>query len=183
MSKSVIPTTAAIFVALLVFYAPAAVAKTEKTIKMTFDIEGGALTLKKGGTNTTPSNCAKKDHDGCYDIPKNYYGAFELILKKGDNTCGDDDDWKFHSVVLGGESDVSNPSDKPAAWGNISADAAEDFGADETTGEVTLTHSSKKKVTYRSENDHSFSIWYKVSVEKCGDGQILEYDPRVDNRG
>ena len=170
---------------MLVLPGTAAAAKSAKNIKMTFEVKGGALVLKKGWLNTTSSNCKSKNHDGCYDIAKGKLAKFKLTLKKGDADCAKDESWKWHRVVLGGESRIESPLDKPkpAAWGNISSDAAKDFDADEPTGVVNTTPDGKKRVLFEDQNNYPLSIWYKVSVEHCGDGTILEYDPRVDNRG
>lgn len=160
-----------------------AAAKTAKNIKVTFAVEDGALVLDRGWLNTTPSNCQSMNHDGCYDVATDKFAKFKLILKKGDADCGDDESWKWHRVVLGGEGRVDAPAAKPTEWGNISSEAASDFGADQTSGEVNLTPDGKKRVLFENQNEYEYSIWYKVSVERCGDGEILEYDPRVDNHG
>jgi hypothetical protein len=160
-----------------------ALAKRDKHIKMTFEVENGQLMLKKGWFNTTKSNCSKEDHPGCYDIEDDRVGKFELVLDKGDSECGNPDAWKFDAVVLGGEGSVDEPQPKPATWGNISGEAAQDFSADAMTGVVNIIPNDKKRVHFEDRNDHQLSIWYKVSVRQCGSGEILEYDPRIDNRG
>lgn len=158
-------------------------AKNDMHIKMTFEVEDGQLQLKKDRSDTTKSNCKKDDHPGCYDIETEHVGKFELILDKGDSECGSADAWKFEAVVLGGEGRVDEPQPKPGTWGNISSEAAQDFNADTMTGVVNIIPGDKKRVHFEDQNDHELSIWYKVSVRNCGSGQILEYDPRVDNRG
>lgn len=186
MNHFVIPGLAAILAVSFSLFAPVAEAKTKKSVKLTFEVEDGKLELKRGRFSTTPSNCARKDHPGCYEFNPNDFGDFELVLKGGDNDCSDADDWKFHSVVLGGESEITNPADKPGPddWGGISAEAAQDFSADQASGEINFNVTHKRKVTFRDENDYPLSIWYKVSVQRCGDEtEILSYDPRVDNRG
>ncbi len=177
---TVMTTVISVSVAL---FAPPAEAKSRKEIKMTFEVKDGELQLRKGRWYTTPSNCARKDHDGCYEIPIDFYGKFELTLRKGDAECDDPDRWKWHAVTLGGESRVESPGDKPEVWGKISEDAARDFDADPETGVVNIVADGRKRVNFESANDFPHSIWYKVAVENCGTGEILEYDPRVDNRG
>lgn len=168
----------------LALFAPSAAAKTRKDIKLTFEVDDGELKLKTGWlSGTTQSNCSRSNHPGCYEILNNYYGKFELTLKKGDADCGDAEDWKWHAVTLGGESSLGDVAPKPEIWGNISAEAAKDFDADPATGVVNTVADGKKRVSFESQNDHPHSIWYKVSVEQCGSGEVLEYDPRIDNRG
>ena len=178
--KATIATTA---LALLLALPGSALARQDKKIKMTFEIVDGELVLKNEPRYTTPSNCRSDNHPGCYDFGGDEIGKFRLTLHRGNADCDADDDWKFHSVVLGGETDVERPGPKPTTWGAISADAARDFDADETTGAINLVADGRKRVTFEDQNNHSFSIWYKVGVERCGDGEVLEYDPRVDNRG
>jgi len=168
---------------LYLFSASPVLAKSDKRIKMTFEVEDGQLKLKKGWFNTTKSNCKKNDHPGCYEIEDDHAGKFELVLDKGDSECRDPEAWKFEAVVLGGEGRVDEPQAKPAKWGNISAEAAKDFNADAMTGIINIIPSDKKRVHFEDQNDYAFSIWYKVSVKQCGSGDILEYDPRIDNRG
>lgn len=151
--------------------------------KVTFEVEGNSLQLKKNRFYTSRSNCRSRNHDGCFDVPEDHAAEFTLVLQQGDADCRQDSSWKFHSVVLGGESTVQDPAPKPDEWGGISEAAAADFGADASTGEVALTPDGKKKVTFRDANQHEFSIWYKVVVEHCGSGRTLAYDPRIDNRG
>lgn len=176
-------TFAAVGLAALLAFPGLSLARQDKNIKMTFEVVDGALELKQGGLYTTPSNCSRNDHPGCYDIAGDEVGKFRLTLHRGDAECDGPDDWKFHSVVLGGESDIETPQAKPSSWGGISPGAAADFDADEASGTVNIIPDGKKRVTFEDQNNHSFSIWYKVSVQRCDDSEILEYDPRIENRG
>lgn len=182
MNKMNITLAAVVLAALLAVPGPAQ-ARQDKKIKMTFEVDDGALKLKNGRLYTTPPSCTTNSHPGCYKFEGDEVGKFRLTLHDGNADCDADDDWKFHSVVLGGESDVDDPQPKPAAWGGISSGAAADFDADEATGVVNIVADGKKRVTFEDQNNHAFSIWYKVSVERCGDGEIIEYDPRVENKG
>lgn len=184
MNTSLRTPVGGVAIAFVLLLAPAiAHAKPVDRYKMTFEVDGNRLALKKNIFYTSRSNCKSKNHDACYDVPEDHSAEFSVTLQQGDSTCRKDSSWKIHSVVLGGESDVTNPAAKPTTWGNISQDAADDFSADRTSGEVKLTEENKKKVTFSDANEHVFSIWYKVVVEHCGSGRKLSYDPRIDNRG
>lgn len=183
--KNVKKTLAAATLAVLLAFPGSSFARQDKNIKMTFEVVDGALELKQGGRYTTPSNCSRNDHPGCYDISNDQVGKFRLTLHRGNDNCDDDEDWEFYSVVLGGEGDIDTPQPKPSAsdWGGISQGAAADFDADEDEGKVNIIFDGKKRVTFEDQNNHSFSIWYKVIVQRCDESEILEYDPRIENRG
>ncbi len=181
--KKIRNTLVAATLAVLLAFPGLSFARQDKNIKMTFEIVDGALELKRSRLYTTPSNCHRDDHPGCYNLDGDEVGKFRLTLHEGNDDCDDDDDWKFFSVVLGGEGDIESPPPKPESWGGISTDAAADFDADEVSGTVNIIPDGKKRVKFEDQNNHSFSIWYKVSVQRCDESEILEYDPRIENRG
>ena len=174
--------------AFLMLIAPPLAAKTVKDIKMRFEVEDGELVLNGNRYYTTPSNCKRKDHEGCYSFDENDLGKFRLTLKHGDADCDQADRWRFKAVVLGGEGRFDDPQPKPETWGNISDGLAKDFNADPQTGMVNFELDGDKRIRFEDQNDYSASVWYKVAVESCtvdeeGNRETLEYDPRVDNRG
>lgn len=181
--KKIQITVLAATLAVLLAFPGLSFARQDKNIKMTFEVVDGALELKQGGLYTTPSNCRRNDHPGCYNLDGDEVGKFRLTLHHGNDDCDDDDDWKFYSVVLGGEGDIETPQPKPSAWGGISRGAAADFDADRVSGKVNVVADGKKRVKFEDQNNHSFSIWYKVSVQRCDESEIFEYDPRIENRG
>ena len=135
------------------------------------------------------SNCVNKNHPGCYEVPEGEQAEVRVTLTNGDNTCARAESWRLKEIVLGGEGDVENPPDKPAddGWGKLSPEAARDFNADPETGIARVDFDGNTAII-QNLNSAPYSIWYKIRVESCHGspnkpGRVIEFDPRIDNRG
>lgn len=170
-------------------FAGAALAKEEIDFQVMVIPDRGQNTVTSYWPGSRAPNCAIRSHAGCYEIPPGEEAEFRVTLTNGDNECSHPGSWRLKAVVLGGEGDVDDPRAKPTrdGWGNLSPQAAKDFNADPTSGEVQV-EASGNTFTFQNMNTAAYSIWYKVQVESCapdpsGRRPVIEFDPRIDNRG
>lgn len=178
--------SAGLAAALLLACCWSAAAYGKEKIKVGLKVVGSGSTavLQIDKLKTSGPKCQKKIHDGCFEVAKGKSAEFKVTLPGSDKDCGHNAKWKLSKVLLGGEGKVDSPPDKPAAWGNISQDAADDLGAEKVSGLVNTTWDGNRTLQFDDANRHEFSIWYNVWAESCDEEPIfIKMDPRVDNKG
>lgn len=151
--------------------------------------ERGKNVVANYGAGSKSPTCSAKSHVGCYEVPRGQDAEVRVTLTNGDDACSRSESWRLREIVLGGEGDVNDPPEKPGdnGWGNLSAQAAKDFNADPVSGVAKVSRQGNT-MTFQNLNTAAYSIWYKVRVESCavdanGNRKVIEYDPRIDNRG
>jgi hypothetical protein len=122
------------------------------------------LTVTTNGTCISGANSK-----GCVKAQGRQPINFNLT---GSKDCSDGGKWKLDYVALG----VSEGS-----AGNISSDAASDFNADQSSGEVTPNSQNASYIQIRNNNTSVYDIWYTVYAT-CGDS-VIDSDPRIENDG
>lgn len=121
---------------------------------------------------TTPGNCQNPPNKpGCVRAS----GRVQINLTlPGITTCANGGNWELDYVALG---------TSEGQMGNISAVAADDFGADQTTGVVTAVTESDRHILIRNNNTQAYDVWYTVYASCSGDGTVADSDPRFENNG
>lgn len=117
---------------------------------------------------TSRGNCPSNNANGCIRATGNIQINFNLKNK----ACDAGGSWKLSQVVLG------NSQNNP---GNISAVAASDFNANQSTGVVTPVSQSDRHISIRDKNTQAYTVWYTV-MATCGSATINS-DPRIVNDG
>ena len=120
-------------------------------------------------TITTQGTCASSNSNGCIKASGRQPINFNLT---GDKTCSDGGNWELDYVALG----MSEGS-----VGNITSDAASDFNADQSSGEVTPNSQNAGHIGMRNNNTAAYDVWYTVHAT-CGDS-VIDSDPRIENDG
>jgi len=122
-------------------------------------------------TVTSPGNCSQNNANGCIAAHGNQPINFNLT---GQRTCTAGGDWNLSQVILGTSS---------GSQGNISAVAASDFNADQSTGVVTPNsrNPSGNQIQIQNLNTQVYDIWYTITAT-CGTSTINS-DPRIVNDG
>lgn len=119
---------------------------------------------------TTPGNCSRgANSNGCVKAQGRQPINFNLV---GDKSCSSGSKWQLDYVALG-MSDGST--------GNLTADAASDFNADQSSGEVTPNSANTNSIQVRNYNTSAYDVWYTVYAT-C-DGDVIDTDPRIENDG
>jgi len=120
-------------------------------------------------TITTNGTCTSGNQNGCVKASGRQPINFNLT---GNRSCSAGGNWELDSVALG----MSQGS-----TGNLTATAASDFNADQSTGEVTPNTQSANYIQIRNNNTAAYNVWYTVYAT-CGDMEI-DTDPRIENDG
>lgn len=164
-----------------VFMVLSATAQAKDQVMLTLEEQNGVLVVDNINTSGPP--CPGGSHPGCFEIGANDGAEFRVRLKQSHNEC-QNADWKLLDVRLGGETPLGQPGGKPASWGGISTGAAQDFNADQASGEVRTSWHNHQTLYFEDANAHAFSIWYMVRAESCHQpGYTISMDPRIDNKG
>ena len=118
---------------------------------------------------TSRGNCSQNNTNGCVRATGNIQISFTLVK----SSCASGEDWSLSQVILG---------NSKSSRGSISAVAASDFNANQSSGVVTpVGNPSERHILIRDNNTAAYEIWYTVTAT-CGDTTI-ELDPRVVNDG
>ena len=121
-------------------------------------------------TITTPGSCTSgANANGCVKAQGRQPINFNLT---GSRDCSEGGNWELDYVALG----MSEGS-----TGNLTADAASDFNADQSSGEVTPNNSNANHIQMRNNNTAAYDVWYTVYAT-CGDS-VIDTDPRIENDG
>lgn len=121
---------------------------------------------------TTRGQCANEpNNDGCVRAS----GRMNINFNLKNARCDDGSKWELSHVALGNGNKVEP--------GGISAVAAADFNADQTSGIVTPETQSKKHILIRNYNSQAYDIWYTVYARCAGSDEMIATDPRVENDG
>lgn len=145
----------------------------------------------KANENDCPFSFFEQRGDGCIKVKKGEKSEIYFHLKS-DTKCNLDSgtEWKLNAVYLGGY----NSSDKPGTFGfdsepqDVFDQVNADFNiADRTSGRVTTTDVSARKIAINNNNQSKYHVWYKIEA-KCErtDGQpahLATSDPRIKNGG
>jgi len=163
-------------------------AKNPKEVKMTIVDDQLVITTSK---NENDCPWYEKREAGCIKVKRNEKSEIYFHLT-GDTKCDLENgtDWELNAVYLGGY----NFDDKPSKFGFSSTSDADydkvnkDYNiADRTSGLVTTTEKTSKKLAIYDENLHEYLVWYKIeAICKRTDGQpahITTSDPRAKNGG
>lgn len=133
---------------------------------------------------TTRGSCARKNHNGCVDVPVKKKARIQFILN-GNRKCNGGT-WNLSGVYLGGK----NSPEKTGSWGNLDSEVQSDFSvANASTGLLNPdSGSNKQKIVIFDANKHAYDIWYKVTADCVNDsnGSIMNTintDPRIKNGG
>lgn len=119
---------------------------------------------------TTQGTCQNgTNSNGCVKAQGRQPINFNLV---GNRSCSAGGSWELDSVALG----MARKS-----TGNLTAVAASDFNADQSSGEVTANNQSGNSIQIRNNNTAVYDAWYTVYAT-CGDSEI-ETDPRIENDG
>ena len=129
--------------------------------------------------------------NGCIKVKKGEKSEIFFHLK-GNTKCNQPygTEWKLNAVYLGGYNSSTKPGDfgfdatDPAVFDQINAD----FNiADKSSGRVTTTENSAKKIAINNENQSKYLVWYKLEAtcERTDGGQahVTTTDPRIKNGG
>ncbi len=142
------------------------IAQAQIAVKLTVNANQDALEV------TTRGRCAKQpNNNGCVRAA----GKTNINFNMPNTSCNDGGKWELSHVALG--------NGNKAEPGNISAVAAQDFNADQTTGVVKPKTQSKKHILIRDNNSQAYDIWYTVYARCTGSGLTIATDPRVENDG
>lgn len=117
---------------------------------------------------TSRGNCSSNNTNGC--LKPNGKALFNFVLTE--KNCSTGGKWNLSTVTLG----MSEGSE-----GNLTAVAASDFNADQSTGVVTPDSSSKSHILIKDDNTEAYTVWYIVKAT-CN-GVTIDTDPRVVNDG
>lgn len=119
---------------------------------------------------TSRGACARQPNPpGCLHAS----GQVQINFNLKHSACDDGGSWALDYVALG-----NSENGRP---GNISLTAADDFNADQDSGEVSPISQSANHILIRDDNTAAYDIWYTV-VASCG-GSIIDSDPRIENDG
>lgn len=124
-------------------------------------------------TVTTPGNCASSNHLGCIYMDDRGREPINFNLT-GSPGCSAGGNWKLEYVGLG-------MAEKTV--GNLTAQAAADFNADQTTGRVIPTNSSATHIQMRNNNNSTYDVWYTVFATCTNVIAPISTDPRIENDG
>ena len=118
---------------------------------------------------TTHGNCSQNNTNGCVRANGNIQINFNLAP----SACASGGNWSLSQVILGNSKNSK---------GGISAVAASDFNADQSSGVVRPAgNPSSNHIGIRDNNTQAYDIWYTVTAT-CGTSTI-ELDPRIVNDG
>lgn len=118
---------------------------------------------------TTHGSCSQNNTNGCVRVSGNENINFNL----GNFSCASGGSWSLSQVFLGNSKN---------SRGNISAVAATDFNADQSSGLVSPAgNPNPNHIQIRDDNTEAYDIWYTVTAT-CG-GSTIELDPRIENDG
>ena len=128
-------------------------------------------------TITTPGSCSNgANPNGCVKAngrqPVNFNLTGSRSCSSGDTWGSSGDTWELDYVALG----MSEGS-----TGNLTAKAASDFNADQSTGVVTPNSQNANHIQMQNNNTAVYDVWYTVYAI-CGDS-VIDTDPRVENDG
>ena len=124
-------------------------------------------------TVTSPGNCPSDNHPGC--VNNNGRGQAPISFNlTGRRNCSTGGQWELEYVGLG----MANKT-----VGNITAQAATDFNADQTTGRVTPDNSSANQILMRNNNSGAYVVWYTVFATCPNAIAPISTDPRIENDG
>jgi len=138
-------------------------------VVVTLEASGNKLVATSRGT------CAKEPNPpGCTRISGRTNISFNLA---GGSQCGSGggSKWQLDHVALGTSED-GNP-------GDISAVAASDFNASQSSGRVTAVSKNANHILIRDNNTEEYDIWYTVYASCGGSGELINSDPRLENTG
>ena len=182
MMKKMTVATASFFLVAALDVAATPVEYNRIVLEVVGDPPNEQLVVNKDDTQVR--KCRKNPQAGCVEVSKGHFSEFAIKLRQGVNDCdANDRKWGISKVLLGGEVNGDDPGSKPPKWGALSPDAATDFNADETTGEVKLIRRGNDRVVFYDTNRSEYSLWYTVVAELCGDGRTIELDPSITNKG
>ncbi|HEY5775509.1 MAG TPA: hypothetical protein VIS57_05425 [Xanthomonadales bacterium] len=119
---------------------------------------------------TTPGSCTRiPNTPGCVHATGQVQINFNLT---GNSSCSEAEGakWQLDHVAMG------DP-------GNISAVAAADFNADQTSGVVSPISQSANHILIRDNNTQAYDIAYTVYARCEGGSSVIDSDPRVENDG
>lgn len=119
---------------------------------------------------TTRGNCSSNNTNGCLKATGN--AQFNFVLT-GNKSCSAGGMWKLANVVLG----MSEGSK-----GNITAKAAADFYANQSSGVVTAHTSSDSHILIKDDNTAVYDVFYTVTAT-CDGMPPIDSDPRIRNDG
>lgn len=136
-------------------------------VNMQVNSEETALTV------TTPGNCASSNHPGCVNMDDRGREPINFNLT-GNRSCSAGGSWELEYVGLG----MANKT-----VGNLTAQAAADFNADQTTGRVTPVNSNANHIQMRNNNNSTYSVWYTVFATCPNAIAPISTDPRIENDG
>jgi hypothetical protein len=140
------------------------IAQAQIAVNMNVNASEDKLTI------TTPGNCTNgANSTGCVKAQGRQPINFNLT---GSKRCSEGGNWALDHVALG----MSEGS-----TGNLTDDAASDFNADQSSGEVTPNSSSANQIQIRNNNTAVYDVWYTVYAS-CGDS-VIDTDPRIENDG
>jgi len=118
---------------------------------------------------TTHGDCSQNNTNGCMRVSGNQNINFNL----GNYPCASGGTWSLSQVILGNAKN---------SRGSISAVAASDFDADQSSGVVTpVGNPNPSHIGIRDNNTEAYDIWYTVTAT-CGSSTI-NLDPRIENDG
>jgi hypothetical protein len=121
---------------------------------------------------TTRGSCARQpNNNGCVAAS----GQTQINFTLSSPNCNAGGKWELTHVALG--------NGNKASPGNISAVAAQDFGANQSTGVVSPQSQSGNHILIRDDNSQAYDIWYTVYARCTGNGATIATDPRVENDG
>jgi hypothetical protein len=119
---------------------------------------------------TTRGNCSSNNTNGCLQATGN--ALFNFVLT-GNKACSAGGNWKLDNVTLG----MSEGSK-----GNITAKAAADFYANQSTGVVTPDSSNDNHIQIKDDNTAVYEVFYTVTAT-CDGMPSIDSDPRIFNDG
>jgi len=118
---------------------------------------------------TSHGNCSSNNANGCVRASGKIQINFNL---KNTSCAATGESWDLSQVILGNSEN---------SQGNISAVAASDFDANQSSGVVTPTSQSARHISIRDDNTEAYTVWYTVTAS-CGSSTI-DSDPRIVNDG
>jgi len=140
-------------------------AQAQVVINLNVNSDGSKLEI------TTPGACgAQPGKNGCLKANGRTPINFNLVQNK---TCDAGGNWALNRVAI--------RMNEGGADGNLTADAALDFNANQATGIVSPTSQRDNHIAIMDYNHKAYTVWYKVYAA-CG-GDEINSDPRVVNNG
>lgn len=156
----------------LLFLLPGlALAQGQSSNLILLKVNDSQTALEYNAQGSNHGRCQTNPGNGCFRVEDIGTVTFRLV---NDRSCDGHDYWELTGVQLGGEN-----SDTKGSWGNLSATAVYDWGADAATGMIETE--SSRSITVTDRNSQAYSFWYRVRAECNGD--TIWFDPRGENTG